>query len=176
MPNNGIKLCLHIINPAWMFKEVRTGLDFFTLEKRKDPKGILLSNSEECHLNKYWIEEGHIWKWKITLSYHIENVTDLIIRLFPSVPFLRRVCCLVTFQCSGVGVSRPYSDLQKSKGFETFNLKRNFDTRLSEPASFQLHLGPEFWVLNNDKFSKTNTPQCICIHNFPTLFPAGACI
>lgn len=36
-----------------MFKEVRTGLDFFTLEKRKDPKGILLSNSEECHLNKY---------------------------------------------------------------------------------------------------------------------------
>lgn len=36
-----------------MFKEVRAGLDFFTLEKRKDPKGILLFNSEECHLNKY---------------------------------------------------------------------------------------------------------------------------
>lgn len=36
-----------------MFKEVRAGLDFFTLEKRRDPKGITLFHSEERHLNKY---------------------------------------------------------------------------------------------------------------------------
>lgn len=36
-----------------MFKEVRAGLDVFTLEKGKDPKGIILFNSAECHLNKY---------------------------------------------------------------------------------------------------------------------------
>lgn len=62
-----------------MFKEVRAGLDFFTLEKRKDPKGVTLFHSEERHLNKYWIKEGHIWKWKITLTSHIWNVTGLII-------------------------------------------------------------------------------------------------
>lgn len=36
-----------------MFKEVRAGLDFFTLGKTRDPKGVTLLNSVEYHLNKY---------------------------------------------------------------------------------------------------------------------------
>lgn len=53
MPNNGIKVCLHIISTPRMFKEVITGLDFFTPGKRRDTKGVILLNSVEYSLNKY---------------------------------------------------------------------------------------------------------------------------
>lgn len=36
-----------------MLKEVRAGLDFFTLGNRRDPKVVILLNSVEYHLNKY---------------------------------------------------------------------------------------------------------------------------
>ena len=52
-PNNGIKVCLHIINTPRMFKEVKAGLDFFTLGKRRGPKRIILLNSVEYSLNKH---------------------------------------------------------------------------------------------------------------------------
>lgn len=167
--NNGIKVCLCIINTPWMFKEVRAGLDCFTLGKTWDPKGVILLNSVEYHLNKYWIREGHARNRKITLTLHIWNVSSLIIRLLPS--HCHSWECFAHYPSLRVLKLVQHSSLLFTEGNRIWNFT------FEEKIWHQTHRRCLFPTLFRTKFpgvwqwQHSQSPiHCRC-PNFPPLFP-----